>query len=171
MPDRLKKVSKNSSLILGGQVISNQLTNLSTYLARTHVKGILGDLYGQKWTVAQFLLVASFGQEKDQRKNIYFIFLPSVYSLHSILGLVSRGRGCAQAHYPGIYTRVTLYLFSSHHPNPDCEKQVKSHLSWIYAHVRRRVKYKVEPRDEGQGHSFVKVRTTWLTGQHAKDNF
>ena len=65
VPDRLKKVSKNSSLILGGQVIRNQLTNLSTYLVRTHVKGILGDLFGQKWTDGQFLLVvASFGQEK-----------------------------------------------------------------------------------------------------------
>ena len=113
MPDRLKKVSRNSSLILGGQVISNQLIDLSTYLVRTHVKGILGDLFGQKWTVAQFLLVASFGQEKDQRKNVYLIFLPSVYSFHSILGLVSRGRGCAQAHYPGIYTRVSPSFFSS----------------------------------------------------------
>ena len=34
-------------------------------------------------------------------------------------------------------------LSSSHHPNPDCENQVKSHLAWIYAHVRTRVKYTV----------------------------
>ena len=31
------------------------------------------------------------------------------------------------------------------------------HLSWIYAHARRRVKYKVKP--VGQENSFVKVRT------------
>ena len=52
-------------------------------------------------------------------------------------------------------------LFPSHPPiYPDGENQVKAHLSWIYAHVRTPVKYKVEPRGE-PGH-YVKVRITWL---------
>ena len=43
----------------------------------------------------------------------------------------------------------------SHHPDPDRENQVKSHLAWIYAHSRMRVKYKVVPK--GYGISCVKV--------------
>ena len=58
------------------------------------------------------------------------------------------------------------YSFGSHHPNSDCENQVKSHLAWIYAHARTRVKYKVVPK--GNPHMLVKVRNT---GKHARNTF
>ena len=40
------------------------------------------------------------------------------------------------------------------------EIKVKSHLPWIYAHVRGRVKYTVVPK--GDGHSAVVVRNAEL---------
>ena len=110
VPESLKKVSKNSSLILGGQVISDQQTKINLPGQDT----CQGDSGGPLWTEVnnRAVLIGSLilGQEKDQ-KLIDFPFHPLVFSLHSILGLVSRGRGCAQAHYPGIYTRVSLPCF------------------------------------------------------------
>ena len=58
VPEMIKNMSGNRSLILGGQVISDQQTKIN-FLDRTLAKGTLGDLFGQRWRGAQFLLVAS----------------------------------------------------------------------------------------------------------------
>ena len=66
--DILKNVSANKSLILGGQVIN--VTKI-TFLARTLVKGTPEDLFGQKWTGGQFLLVDLQGNDpKKERLDI-----------------------------------------------------------------------------------------------------
>ena len=44
---------------------------------------------------------------------------------------------------------------------------MKSHLAWIYAHARMRVKYKVVPK--GVGHAAVKVEEA--PGKHARNTF
>ena len=44
---------------------------------------------------------------------------------------------------------------------------MKSHLAWIYAHARTRVKYKVVPK--GVGHAAVKVEEA--PGKHARNTF
>ena len=103
VPEGLKNMSKNSSLILGGQVITRQRMtkiwagHLSRGLWRTSLDRS-GRAGGSYWS-------ASLWKGKDPRIND-FIFLAPFFSKHMISGLVSRGRGCAQAHYPGIYTRV-----------------------------------------------------------------
>ena len=56
------------------------------------------------------------------------------------------------------------YSFRPYDPNPDCENQVKSHLAWIYAHVRTRVKYKVVQK--GGDHSPVVVRSQEARKKH-----
>ena len=55
-----------------------------------------------------------------------------------LVGLVSRGRGCAKQNYPGIYTRwgfcaifCKIFRFS----------RVKSHLKWIFFHTSVKKKY------------------------------
>ena len=93
----------------------------------------------------------------------------------STLGLVSRGRGCARAHYPGIYTRVSPILSLSSKQKKliftnnviftivillDFHCKVKSHLGWIFAHVRNPVNYTVVPK--GDGLSAVMVRNAKL---------
>ena len=55
----------------------------------------------------------------------------------------------------------------SHHPDSDRENQVKSHLAWIYAHSRMRVKYKVVPKGHGMG--AVKVQEA--PGKLARNTF
>ena len=71
VPDILKNMSANKSLILGGQVIN---VPKITFLARTLVKGTLEDLFGQKLTGGQFLLVESMLQEKDPKKDYLMNF-------------------------------------------------------------------------------------------------
>jgi hypothetical protein len=73
-------------------------------------------------------------------------------------GLVSRGRGCARANYPGIYTRRGgLILWLSAKLSAGC--RVKKHLSWIYAHTRTPVRYTAR-WDIGSGPTKVPVRGT-----------
>lgn len=67
VPEMIKNMSGNRSLILGGQVISEQQTKIN-FLDRTLAKETLGDLFGQKWMGGPFLLVASIlGRRKDQK--------------------------------------------------------------------------------------------------------
>ena len=103
VPEGLKNMSKNSSLILGGQVITrHRMTKIwAGHLSR----GLWGTSLDRSGRAGSSYWSASLWKGKDPRID-YFIFLAPFFSKHMISGLVSRGRGCAQAHYPGIYTRV-----------------------------------------------------------------
>ena len=69
---------------------------------------------------------------------------------------------------PAFTQGYSILVLIPNHPNPDRENQVKSHLAWIYAHARTRVKYKVVPK--GEGHSgYVKVEEA--AGKHARNAF
>ena len=70
VPDMLKNMSANKSLILGGQV--KNVTKI-TFLARTLVKGTLEDLFGQRWTGGRFLLVESMLQGKDRLSHEFYL--------------------------------------------------------------------------------------------------
>ena len=67
------------------------------------------------------------------------------------------------AYTPG----YSILLPFSHYPDPDRETQVKSHLAWIYAHSRMRVKYKVVPKGEGR----ERVKVEEAPGKHARNTF
>ena len=63
VPEALKKVSQKRKVIFGGQVITHYYTKITFNLGRTLVRGILGALFGQRWTGGQFLLVAFIMQD------------------------------------------------------------------------------------------------------------
>ena len=172
----LKNMSANKSLILGGQV--KNVTKI-TFLARTHVKGTLEDLFGQRWTGGRFLLVESMLQGKDYLIN--FTCLIAEQNLRPGKQRSGLRKGSLPRHLHKGGCSILLwfpsqspwfwswswnpFLFRSHHSNP--QNQVKSHLPWIYAHTRTHVKYKVVPK--GTLHSAVKVEEA--AGKHARNTF
>ena len=92
MPEGLKNVSKNASLILGGQVITRKPypwwspgTHFDQILLRTLAKGTLEDRFGQKSTGEQFLSVTSLD----------LIFLAPFSQIHDLRPSKQGQRLCA----------------------------------------------------------------------------
>ena len=156
MPEIIKNMSGNRSLILGGQVISHQGTQINLSGQDT----CQGDSGGPLWTEVngRAVLIGRFNRRRKRSEEKLFKIFTSFYSFRALnqRSGKQRQRLCTGSLPRHLHQGIVSW-FRSHHNHPDGENQVKSHLSWIYAHIRTRVKYEVVRK--GSDHSPVVVRS------------